>query len=81
MHQIESAAPEGGDADAVSASTQAVLSLRDALSALGITLPSLGVDLLTCGRSPGPRPLVELGRCNVETAAALTEALRRAAAP
>ncbi|MDB1086291.1 hypothetical protein PJ985_01725 [Streptomyces sp. ACA25] len=50
--------------------------LEDALRTLGITLPSLWVDagpsapFLSCHP-----PLVELGRCNVETARALTVAL------
>jgi hypothetical protein len=39
--------------------------LRAALLVAGITLPSLGLD-----------PLVELGRCSVETARRLAEALR-----
>ncbi|SCK46436.1 hypothetical protein H181DRAFT_04135 [Streptomyces sp. WMMB 714] len=66
--------------DALELSDRAVARLGDALAALGITLPSLSIDLLSCSRPLGPRPLVELGRCNLETAAALTAALRRAAA-
>lgn len=65
--------------DAIDASTRAVVRLQDSLAALGITLPSLGIDLLSCGGPADPRPLVELGRCNLETAAALTDALRSAA--
>lgn len=65
--------------DALELSERAVAQLGDALAALGITLPSLSIDLLSCSRPLGHRPLVELGRCNLETAAALTAALRRAA--
>jgi hypothetical protein len=51
--------------------------LDDALTALGITLPSLWVDLgPTSTFGPPHTPLVELGRCNVATARALTVALR-----
>ncbi len=45
--------------------------LREALAGSGITLPSLGIDPLY--------PLVELGRCNVDTARRLAAALRRCA--
>ncbi|MFD9032181.1 hypothetical protein ACFVZW_13700 [Streptomyces sp. NPDC059567] len=41
--------------------------LRDALARVGIVLPSLGLDVLTLAADP-PRPLIELGRCTVETA-------------
>ncbi|MER6052335.1 hypothetical protein K2224_08740 [Streptomyces sp. BHT-5-2] len=41
--------------------------LADALKRNGIVLPSLGLDLVTyCGQPP--RPLIELGRCNPQTA-------------
>ncbi|QPP10712.1 hypothetical protein G4Z16_14620 [Streptomyces bathyalis] len=59
-------------------STEAVVKLQEALTDLGIVLPSLSIDLLSCSRPLDPRPLIELGRCNLETAAALTAALRRA---
>ncbi|MEV6163140.1 hypothetical protein AB0L71_14650 [Streptomyces sp. NPDC052052] len=53
--------------------------LRAALAAHGITLPSLGVDPLTlAGRTAGP-PLVALGNCNVATARRLAEVLHAAA--
>ncbi|NJQ03610.1 hypothetical protein [Streptomyces zingiberis] len=64
--------------DALSAATQAADDLRDALAAVGITLPSLGADLVSCTSAWCPRPLVELGRCNLLTARALTAALRKA---
>ncbi|MBW1595704.1 hypothetical protein HPT28_01320 [Streptomyces sp. JJ38] len=55
--------------------------LEDALGTLGLTLPSLEVDLGPGGewRPASPLP-IELGRCNVETARALVAALRSGAA-
>ncbi|PZT75453.1 hypothetical protein [Streptomyces sp. AC1-42W] len=44
--------------------------LRDALGAAGVKLPSLGLDVVSCV-GPDPLALIELGRCNVETARAL----------
>ncbi|OLZ70983.1 hypothetical protein AV521_13425 [Streptomyces sp. IMTB 2501] len=55
-----------------------VVQLRDALKANGITLPSLGVDLVTFASSYA-KPLIYLGNCDAETARTLTEALRKAA--
>ncbi|MBA0049623.1 hypothetical protein E0L36_01475 [Streptomyces sp. AJS327] len=49
--------------------------LRDALEAAGVRLPSLGLDPLSC-TGPTPRPLVDLGRCDLATARELTEVLR-----
>ncbi|WP_037835724.1 hypothetical protein [Streptomyces sp. NRRL F-5650] len=49
--------------------------LRAALTAAGITLPSLGLDPVSLARE-APCPLVELGRCSVETARRLAAALR-----
>ncbi len=48
--------------------------LRAALKNAGITLPSLGVDPVSFADRK-PRPLIELGRCNLETAEKLTAAL------
>ncbi|MGP4004179.1 hypothetical protein [Streptomyces sp. 8N706] len=50
--------------------------LRSALAGVGVKLPSLHVDLASC-TGDSPRPLVDLGRCNVETAVTLATALRR----
>lgn len=50
--------------------------LRDALSAAGVQLPSLGLDAASCAGAR-PAPLIDLGRCNVETARALAAALRQ----
>ncbi|MEV0633766.1 hypothetical protein AB0I77_02055 [Streptomyces sp. NPDC050619] len=49
--------------------------LRAALLMAGITLPSLGLDPVSLARET-PCPLVELGRCSVETARRLAAALR-----
>ncbi|MFK4149874.1 hypothetical protein [Streptomyces sp. NPDC004065] len=49
--------------------------LRDALERAGITLPSLGLDPAGLARE-APCPLVDLGRCSVETAARLAAVLR-----
>ncbi|MDI3407924.1 hypothetical protein [Streptomyces cavernicola] len=50
--------------------------LAAALSKVGITLPSLGLDPLSYGGELAV-PLVELGRCNASTARALAAALRQ----
>lgn len=52
--------------------------LRGALAAHGITLPSLGVDLVSYAGDRTP-PLVTLGHCNLPTTRALTRVLREAA--
>ncbi len=49
--------------------------LRDALKEAGVQLPSLGLDIASCV-GPAPLALIELGRCNIATARALTAALR-----
>ncbi|WP_409471391.1 hypothetical protein [Streptomyces sp. HC307] len=54
--------------------------LRDALAAHGITLPSLRVDLSSfAGSYRPPAGLISLGNCNIGTARALAEVLRKAA--
>ncbi|AKZ55611.1 putative secreted protein [Streptomyces ambofaciens ATCC 23877] len=53
----------------------AVKELRAALVKAGITLPSLGLDPVSLARE-APCPLVELGRCSVETAQRLAAVLR-----
>ncbi|MFJ8540421.1 hypothetical protein ACIRFH_00085 [Streptomyces sp. NPDC093586] len=49
--------------------------LRAALAEAGIILPSLGIDPVSLARE-APCPLIELGRCSVETARRLAAALR-----
>ncbi|MEU0086175.1 hypothetical protein [Streptomyces sp. NPDC006274] len=56
----------------------AVDELAEVLHRLGITLPSLRPDLASCTTTTAPRPLIELGRVNLYTAALLTAALRTA---
>nr|WP_239092096.1 hypothetical protein [Streptomyces sp. SID14478] len=53
---------------------ETVEKLRVALVALGIVLPSLGLDRVSIARS-APCPLVELGRCSVDAAARLAAVL------
>ena len=55
--------------------------LRTALEANGITLPSLGVESMSCGAAYyyAAPSLVALGNCNLATAHALATALRKAA--
>ncbi|MFD3932868.1 hypothetical protein [Streptomyces sp. NPDC058614] len=57
-------------------STEEVVALlRDALTGVGVVLPSLCVDPVT-GASDEPFALVVLGRCNVRTAEKLASVLR-----
>ncbi|GGW80962.1 MULTISPECIES: hypothetical protein [Streptomyces] len=53
----------------------AVKELRAELAKAGIILPSLGLDPVSLARE-APCPLVELGRCSVETARRLAAVLR-----
>ncbi|MFC3573125.1 hypothetical protein ACFOZ0_07500 [Streptomyces yaanensis] len=53
---------------------EVVESLRVALERVGVVLPSLCVDPVT-GASQEPFALVELGRCNVQTAQRLADVL------
>lgn len=61
--------------DKVGEAERACEDLRDALGAAGVTLPSLGLDAVSCAGS-APLALIDLGRCNVATARALATALR-----
>lgn len=54
---------------------QACEELRDALGAVGVTLPSLGLDAVSCAAS-APLALIDLGRCNATTARTLAAVLR-----
>ncbi|WP_407287479.1 hypothetical protein [Streptomyces sp. BP-8] len=51
--------------------------LAELLRRAGIVLPSLGVDPVAYTREH-PYPLVELGRCNLETARRLIQVLAKA---
>ncbi|WP_455352220.1 hypothetical protein [Streptomyces sp. SYSU K217416] len=66
--------------DPLDAAADAVRELSEALAAHGITLPSLGTDLASCTSTLTPRPLVELGRYNLDTARRLARALKGDAA-
>ncbi|MGW7576772.1 hypothetical protein [Streptomyces sp. NPDC054765] len=50
--------------------------LAAALKRTGIVLPSLGIDPVSYGYAQ-PRPLIELGRCNLETTHQLIAVLNR----
>ncbi|MFF9477985.1 hypothetical protein [Streptomyces sp. NPDC014733] len=63
-------------AEALGEADDVVRALDEGLRGHGIALPSLGVDPLSCAMVD-PRPLVELGRCNVATARQLVELLDR----
>ena len=54
---------------------EVVETLREALTGVGVALPSLCVDPVT-GASDEPFALVDLGRCNVRTAERLASVLR-----
>ncbi|MFF3287108.1 hypothetical protein [Streptomyces sp. NPDC003023] len=58
----------------VAEAEEAVNKLRVALKRSGITLPSLRIDPASYARDV-PCPLVELGRCDVETVRLVTAAL------
>ncbi|WP_406219491.1 hypothetical protein [Streptomyces decoyicus] len=51
-----------------------MVELQTALRAVGVTLPSLCVDPVSCASSV-MAPLVELGRCNLDTAQRLADVL------
>jgi hypothetical protein len=61
-------------ADAIEEAEQVRDELCAALRGAGIVLPSLGVEPAAYADEK-PRPLVELGRCNVQTARKLTAVL------
>ncbi|MDX3385098.1 hypothetical protein PV682_27000 [Streptomyces niveiscabiei] len=60
---------------------EACTRLRNALEGVGITLPSLAVDQVSATHRDPAYHLLDLGRCNVDTATRLTAALTRAGAP
>ncbi|MGC0377421.1 hypothetical protein [Streptomyces sp. SAI-229] len=55
---------------------EVVKELRAALAKAGISLPSLGMDPVSLARE-APCPLIELGRCSVETARRIAAAVMR----
>ncbi|MCM3264167.1 hypothetical protein M3765_08965 [Streptomyces thermoviolaceus] len=70
------AAPQsGGAAFRVRQAEETLAELRTALEKAGIVLPSLRLDPVALARE-APCPLIDLGRCSVETATRLAAALR-----
>ncbi|KAB2977079.1 hypothetical protein F8R89_11595 [Streptomyces sp. SS1-1] len=66
---------ERHSAHCVEEAEEVVKELRAALEKAGITLPTLRIDPASLARE-APRPLVELGRCPVDTARRLAAVLR-----
>ncbi|MFI6725137.1 hypothetical protein [Streptomyces atratus] len=62
---------EGG----VRAAEDAVARLREGFTGVGITLPSLRIDPVSCAGNEPAWPLVDLGRCNLDTALRLSAVL------
>jgi hypothetical protein len=62
-------------ADRLRIAKEAVARLRDGPAGVSVTLPSLGVDVVSLA-SEAPYPLIELGRCNLDTALRLAAVLR-----
>ncbi|WP_328905084.1 hypothetical protein OG230_20015 [Streptomyces sp. NBC_00234] len=56
----------------------AVARLRDGLAEVGVKLPSLRIDPVSCAGNE-PSPLVDLGCCNLDTAQRLSEVLEEKA--
>ncbi|MFE4454619.1 hypothetical protein [Streptomyces sp. NPDC056796] len=63
----------------VRAAEDAVARLRAGLAGVGVKLPSLRIDPVSCAGNE-PAPLVDLGRCSIETALRLSVQLEAAAA-
>ncbi|MGP3999044.1 hypothetical protein [Streptomyces sp. 8N706] len=62
-------------AERVRAAEEAIAELREGLRAVGVVLPSLRIDPVSCAAEEA-QPLVELGRCNLATARQLAAVLR-----
>ncbi|OKJ99473.1 MULTISPECIES: hypothetical protein [unclassified Streptomyces] len=65
-------------AERLRAAENVVAQLRDELGRVGVTLPSLRVDPVSAASDASPFPLVELGRCNIDTAMRLVAVLHEA---
>ncbi|MCX5341854.1 hypothetical protein OG315_18310 [Streptomyces atratus] len=59
----------------VRAAEDAVARLREGFTGVGITLPSLRIDPVSCAGNEPAWPLVDLGRCNLDTALRLSAVL------
>lgn len=75
---METAAQRTAALETIRTVEEACEQLRAALAAAGIKLPSLRIDLASC-TGDAPRPLLQLGGCNLTTARQLTAALRQKA--
>jgi hypothetical protein len=53
---------------------EAITQLREALDGVGVVLPSLGMDQVSAAGAYG-LPLIDLGRCNLDTAMRLAAVL------
>ncbi|MCX5198697.1 hypothetical protein OOK31_33240 [Streptomyces sp. NBC_00249] len=62
----------------VQAAEEAVRELKECLAGVGVVFPSLGVDVVSAAGSYG-LPLVDLGRCNLDTALRLAAVLHERA--
>lgn len=56
----------------IPAAEETIRALRAALASAGLNLPSVTLDPASCAREV-PAPLIDLGRCDVETAGRLAE--------
>ncbi|MFE7751618.1 hypothetical protein [Streptomyces sp. NPDC057428] len=63
----------------VRAAEDAVVRLKAGLAGVGVKLPSLRIDPVSCA-GEDPVPLVDLGRCTLDTALRLSVQLETAAA-
>ncbi|MFD6279324.1 hypothetical protein ACFWFI_27720 [Streptomyces sp. NPDC060209] len=63
----------------VRAAEDAVARLRAGFAGVGVKLPSLRIDPVSCAGNE-PAPLVDLGRCSIEMALRLSVQLEAAAA-
>ncbi|UYQ62898.1 hypothetical protein [Streptomyces peucetius] len=62
-------------AERLKAAEEVVDRLRTGLGVVSVTLPSLRVDVVSLA-SEAPYPLIELGRCNLDTALRLAAVLQ-----
>ncbi|WP_328926331.1 hypothetical protein OG429_17975 [Streptomyces sp. NBC_00190] len=62
------------------AAEEAVRQLRESLAGVGVLFPSLGVEWVSAAGTYG-LPLVDLGRCNLDTALRLAAVLHERANP
>ncbi|MFG2337572.1 hypothetical protein [Streptomyces sp. NRRL S-378] len=67
-------------AERIQAAEEAVRELKEALDGVGVVFPSLGVERVSAAGTYG-LPLVDLGRCNLDTALRLAAVLHERAHP